>query len=214
MMLEAAEVQIGRGGVTILEGVSLSADAGVTGLVGPNGGGKTSLLRVLAGLARAEAGTVRIDGKSPFAMRAGERAKVLGYLPQRAQDAFLCPSVADEFERAADLAGAEVQAALGRCGLAGLAQRHPLSLSEGQRRRAAFALATMGSPKVLLLDEPTAGLDHDAGRQLLGELRDLAAQGTCVLLATHDSDAIEICDRCFSVAHRRLVEAASPEAER
>jgi ABC-2 type transport system ATP-binding protein len=170
------------GGRDVLRGVSFTLEEGVLAVLGPNGSGKTTLLRIVAGVVEPDEGTVTLRGR-PLA----RAHRDLGYVPEAADAPphltaleleRLCASV----RRAPALAD-DVRRRLGVDVLAG--QRLG-SLSLGQRRRACLAAALVGDPWLLVLDEPTNGLDP-AGAALLGDLLlERAAAGRAALVATHD----------------------------
>ena len=184
-------VAAGPGRHPVLEGVDLAGGVGeVVVLVGPNGGGKTTLLRALAGLLPARAGTVlRSPGR-------------VAYLPQNPTAVLHRASVREEVELTLGRTGGGGTAGLvlGELGLLDLADRHPRDLSTGERQRAALAALLCGDPVIALLDEPTRGMDGDARGSLGRLVRRLAAGGTAVVLATHDVDlAAEVADRVVEV---------------
>jgi energy-coupling factor transport system ATP-binding protein len=187
----------GSGGPAVLEGVSLAGGRGeVVALVGPNGSGKTTLLRTLAGLVPTLAGTaVRPDGRT-------------AYLPQNPGALLHLPTVRAEVELTLRRTGsAESPAAvLAAFGLTDLADRYPRDLSSGERQRAALAATLAGSPALLLLDEPTRGMDVAARQSLVAAVRDLADRGSAVVVATHDTDlAAELADRTVALSDGRAV---------
>jgi energy-coupling factor transport system ATP-binding protein len=196
----------------LLEGISLAGGAGeVVALVGPNGSGKTTLLRTLAGLLPALAGTVRRP--------AGRTA----YLPQNPGALLHLPSVRAEVEltlrRAAADPAPDVAAAAGAMmaafGLTRLADRYPRDLSSGERQRAALAATLAGSPALVLLDEPTRGMDLAARRSLAAVVHSLTERGSAVVLATHDTDLVtELADRTIELRAGRAVEAAPAAGRR
>ena len=172
-----AGVSAGPAGEPVVERVNLEGRKGqVVVLQGPNGGGKSTLLRVLAGLLPALAGTVeREPGR-------------VAYLPQDPAALLHLPTVRAEVEltlgRAGDREAPEV--ILGALGLIALADRYPRDLSSGERQRAAIAATLAGSPAIALLDEPTRGMD-EASRDALGDLVvRLAENGSSIVIATHD----------------------------
>src|SRR6185436_50165 len=150
-----------------LRGLSLAIAPGeVVALMGRNGAGKSTLLRLAAGLDAPTRGTVRAPGR-------------VALLLQTPGDYFLHDRVADELP-AEELARAE---------LAALADRHPRDLSGGERQKLALAVVMGGeAPAVLLLDEPTRGMDHASKAALAASLSATAAAGTAVVLATHDAE--------------------------
>jgi ABC-2 type transport system ATP-binding protein len=196
----------GRG----LAGVDLRLHAGeIYALLGPNGAGKTSLVRAVCGRLRLEAGEVRLLGGDPRRDRALRRG--LGLVPQ---EIALYPDLTVRenlvlFARLAGLPRGEVRAAVAE-GLAwatlGDRADSPVAiLSGGQKRRANLAAGALHRPGVLLLDEPTVGVDPTARERLHAMLRELRARGTAILLATHDLDqAAELADRIGILVDGRL----------
>lgn len=207
---ELGDVAAGPAGCSapVLDGISLAGAAGeVVALVGPNGSGKTTLLRTLAGLIPPLAGTVRRP--------AGRTA----YLPQNPGALLHLPTVRAEVEltlrragppRSSSAAAADVAAMLAAFGLTALADRYPRDLSSGERQRAALAATLAGSPALVLLDEPTRGMDHAARHALAAAVRSLTESGSAVVVATHDTDlALELADRTIRLAGGRAVEVAA-----
>lgn len=174
-------------------------------LLGGNGTGKTTLLHMIAGLRRAYRGTVRIFGEKLSAYKKNSLYRgVLSYLPQDVQTVFVKDTVEEDFRAlfaALSLPEAIWEERLSglweRFGLSGLRQRHPYDLSGGEQQKCALAKLLVSRPRILLLDEPTKGLDAFA-KQTLGELlRSLCREGTTVLTVTHDTDfAAQYADRC------------------
>jgi ABC-2 type transport system ATP-binding protein len=207
--LEARGARRSFGADRGLDGVDLRLERGeVYGLLGPNGAGKTSLVRALCGRLRLDAGSVRLLGRDP---RDAEARRGLGLVPQQIA---LYPelTVAENLEllgRLAGLPAAEagpaVKDALGWIGLADRAASLVGTLSGGQQRRVNLAAATLHRPAVLLLDEPTVGVDPAAREQIHERLRDLRARGIAILLATHDMDqAAELCSRIGILVDGRI----------
>ena len=187
-MLRVHDVVKRLGGKRVLNRVSLELDGGALAVLGANGCGKTTLLRVIAGVLPTDEGTVTIDGKPAARSRAR-----LGFVPEAA-DAPAHLTVDELLALVAALRRAPALEAdlKQRLGLDATAGQRIGSLSLGQRRRACLGAALVGAPPLLILDEPTNGLDP-GGVELLGELlRDQARRGA-VLIATHDlpfADAI------------------------
>jgi ABC-2 type transport system ATP-binding protein len=171
-------------GVTAVDGVSLSIGAGqVIALLGPNGAGKTTTIDMILGLQRPDTGTVLVHGRPPAeAVARGEVAAVL-------QEGGLLNdfTVAETLQYIASLYSdpAPIGEMLARAGLGPVADRRVGKCSGGEKQRLRFAVATIGRPRLLILDEPTAGLDAAGRREFWRSLRDDVRGGRTVLLATH-----------------------------
>jgi len=195
----------GFDGSLVLDGVDLAGCAGeVVALSGPNGGGKTTLLRLLAG------------GLAPVAGTVERRPGRIAYLPQNPTALLHRPTVRDEvsltLERTEE--GGLPEAILDELGLASVALRNPRDLSSGERQRAALAAVLPGMPRVVLLDEPTRGMDVGARDALISLVARLRDQGAAIVLATHDVELrAALADRVVHVGQGKVVEAA-PEAMR
>ncbi|MTB72818.1 ATP-binding cassette domain-containing protein [Arsenicicoccus sp. MKL-02] len=203
-----------RDGQPVLGGVDLDARAGqVVALMGRNGVGKSTLLRVLTGTLRPSRGQVRVDGVDPGSTRARELVCHVGLVPQDAGSLLHADTVARECHAADDDFGVVVGTCrallsrlLGPTGPADLDGRHPRDLSEGQRLLLALAVVLTGAPRVVLLDEPTRGLDYTAKARLVDVLDQLAAEGRAVVLATHDVElAADVADRVVLLAEGEVV---------
>jgi energy-coupling factor transport system ATP-binding protein len=206
-----------KGRRVVLKGVDLELVGGTrTALVGPNGAGKSSLLFALAGLRRPDAGAVRIgDGNHPAALDparlSSERlSRLIALVFQDPEIGFVGRTVAEEVPgrlvrgkegRALD---PEIVSILQRFGLTDVAQRDPFRLSQGEQRRLSLAAASWGAPGVLLMDEPTYGLDRRGTDAVISLLDELRAIGQAQLLATHDPRLLPACDRVIALAKGRL----------
>ena len=178
-------------GHRVLRGVDCRIEAGETlALLGPNGAGKSSLMRIVAGRLPLESGTVRIAGADPFREREARRA--IGWVPQ---EIALYPrlTVAENLSVFAQLSGigrrerkAAVQAAIDLADLGEVARRPVGHLSGGYQRRANIAASLMARPRLVLLDEPTQGVDLHARAAIHAVLARLREQGAAILIATHD----------------------------
>ena len=203
--LTSSGLTVALGHATVLKEVDLALPAGeVTALMGRNGAGKSTLLWTLQGTRKRIAGTVEVRGQDPAALDAAGRRGLVGLLPQSAADLLYLETVDDECAAG----GPRTREILDRLlpGIPG--DRHPRDLSEGQRLALALALVLAGDPPVLLLDEPTRGLDYAAKRALGGLLRGLASEGRAILVATHDVEfTAEVADRVVVLADGEIVSA-------
>ncbi|MEV0445064.1 ATP-binding cassette domain-containing protein [Streptomyces spectabilis] len=206
-----------RGRVEALRRVDLTVAPGETiALMGRNGAGKSTLLSTLVGLLPPTAGTVRVGGAAPHRTAPRELICRVGLVPQEPRDLLYADTVAAECA-AADH---DAEAPAGSCRalvaelLPGIADdTHPRDLSEGQRLALALAIVLTARPPLLLLDEPTRGLDYAAKARLVTILRGLAAEGHAIVLATHDVElAAELAHRVVILADGEVV-ADGPTAE-
>lgn len=185
----------------------------VTALIGPNGGGKTTLLRAMCGLVEPSGGTVEVEGDDVSSLAAVQRARRIAFVPQRpAVPAGLSVREVVELGRLRlGAGGAAVDGAMAAVGIEGLASRPMHALSAGQVHRVAVARALcqcVDSTRLLALDEPTSTLDPAWSRELARVLREVAARGVSVIVATHDlAFAGACCDHAVLLAHGQ-VEAA------
>jgi manganese transport system ATP-binding protein len=207
--------------VRALDGVSLTLAPGTAlGIVGPNGSGKSTLLKVVAGLVAPTSGTVRVFGLAPRDVPPG----ALGYVPQAEDVNFDFPvNVRDvvsmgryphvgPFRRFSARDRRAVDDAIAALDLGPLADRHIAELSGGQQQRAFVARAIAQEPQLLLLDEPTTGVDAATEEALLHLVRSLVRGGLPVMMTTHDLDrAAEWFDRLV-VVNRRVLADGAPDA--
>jgi energy-coupling factor transport system ATP-binding protein len=211
-VLAARRLSVAHGQRVALREVSLDlAEGSVTALMGRNGAGKSTLLWALQGSGRRDAGSVAVLGEDPAAVPAPRRRCLVGLVPQAPADLLYLETVAEECETADGQAGTEpgaTRALLDRLVPGVPEDAHPRDLSEGQRLALVLAIVLVSAPKVLLLDEPTRGLDYP-GKDALGRiLRDLAATGTTVLLATHDVEFVAtVAQRAVVLAEGEVVSA-------
>jgi ABC-2 type transport system ATP-binding protein len=201
-----------------LAGVDFDVAAGtIYGFLGPNGGGKTTLFQILATLARPERGEVRMFGLD-LVREAAEVRRRLGVVFQ-SPSLDLQLTVAENLThhghlyglRGRDLA-TRIAAALARFGLADRRGQRALELSGGLRRRAEIAKALLHAPRLLLLDEPSTGLDPAARRDLWSTLEELRGAGVTVLLTTHFMEEGDRCDRLALVDGGSVVAEGAPAA--
>ena len=205
-------VRVARGGRIVLDAIDLTVARGsITTLMGRNGAGKSTLLGAVAAQHRLAAGRVRVGTAAvdPHAATAHERVRTVGLVPQQPDLLLYADTVARECAAADSDFGVPpgtCRALLERISGGVDAASHPRDLSEGQRLELALAVILAGAPEVLLLDEPTRGLDYGAKKRLGEVLTGLAAGGTTVVLATHDVElAAEIADRVVILADGEVV---------
>jgi gliding motility-associated transport system ATP-binding protein len=203
------------GATRALDGVTFTVPRGeVTALLGPNGSGKSTMMRLITGYFSPTAGRVRV-GDVDVSERPAEARRRIGYLPEQVS---LYPDLTPRRYLAfvAEVKGlggrtrrAAAEAVLARCNLTDVADRLAGKLSKGYRQRVGLAQALVGDPEVLVLDEPTVGLDPMQTVEMRGLLRDLA--GRTVLLSTHIlSEASALCSRVVILARGRLVAEDTP----
>ena len=205
-----------RGGVRALDSVSLEIPAGMFGLLGPNGAGKSTLMRCVATLQTPTSGTIRFDGidvvREPDKLR-----RVLGYLPQ---DFGVYPRVSayDMLDHMAVLKGVTgrgerretVEALLNQVNLWNVRKKSIAGFSGGMRQRFGIAQALIGRPSLLIVDEPTAGLDPEERNRFLNLLADVG-ENIVVILSTHIVDDVsDLCPRMAIIAEGRIVGQGAP----
>jgi branched-chain amino acid transport system ATP-binding protein len=215
--LAVEEITVRFGGVTALGGVDLSAHAGaVTGLIGPNGAGKTTLWNVITGLQRADAGRVLLDGEDISSLRAHERARLGIARTFQRLEMFGSLSVRDNLLVAAEAARVEapdtlVRDVLERVGLAQLAGARGADLPTGTARLVELGRALAAGPRVLLLDEPSSGLNDEESDRFGDLLLDLAAEGIAVLLVEHDVELVmRVCSYIHVLDFGRIIATGTP----
>jgi len=206
------------GGVQALSGVSLTIGPGMFGLLGPNGAGKSTLMRILATLQDADAGTVTLDGIDVLRQKEEVR-KVLGYLPQEFGLYPKVPAI-DLLDHLAALKGIGpaprrhqlVEALLRRTNLYQVRYRALGSYSGGMRQRFGIAQALLGEPRLIIVDEPTAGLDPEERQRFHNLLADISEQ-VIVILSTHIvADVSDLCRR-MAILHGGCVVAQGDPLE-
>lgn len=198
------------GPITALHGIDLAIQAGeVVALMGRNGAGKSTLLTHLVGLREPSGGTVRVVGTEPHRLSARDVVRVAGLVPQDSGVLLYHDSVAAECvasDRDAGLPSGTTRAVLDRIVPGIDAETHPRDLSEGQRLGLALSIVLASEPPLLLLDEPTRGLDYGAKQRLVEVLAQLAADGHAVVIATHDVEVVAaVADRCIVLAEGEVV---------
>jgi manganese/iron transport system ATP-binding protein len=222
--VEVRDLRVDGDEAPILAGVNFSLAQGESlAVVGPNGAGKTTLIKALAGLIKPSAGEIRIFGGPPG------KHLCLGYLPQRSEAEWNFPATVLDvvlmgrvgrnglFRRLTRADRLKAEEALSRVGLSHLSRRRIRELSGGERQRMLIARALAQEARILLLDEPLAGLDAPAQEDILSLLRDLSQQGLLVLVSIHELDLVSnYFDRALLLRNRpvalgRPQEVLTPE---
>ncbi len=208
--IEVRDLTVVRGGRPVLEGFDVTVAAGsVTGLLGPSGCGKSTLMRAIVGVQRVAGGSVTVLGEP--AGSPGLRRRV-GYVTQ-APSVYGDLTVRENVAHAARLLDApagQVDAVVGTVGLSGSADQLVGSMSGGQRVRASLAVALLGDPALLVLDEPTVGLDPVLRRDLWRTFHRLADGGTTILVSSHVMDEAAQCDDLLLMRDGALVARETP----
>lgn len=204
------------GDILALDGLNLEVEPGeIFGLVGANGAGKTTLIKVLVGILRPEAGSVRVFAVDPFAEPAAVRAQI-GYMPQ-------APALYEDLTagenlrffaaaQASDRQAAElVEEVLGEVDL--LERRNDLvhTLSGGMKQRLSLACALLRRPRLLLLDEPSTGVDPQLRQRLWSYFRERASAGATIVLSTHQMDEVFHCDRVAIMRNGQVLACDTPQ---
>jgi branched-chain amino acid transport system ATP-binding protein len=225
-LLEVDDVVVQFGGVTAVNHASFVAESGrVTGLIGPNGAGKTTCFNVISGLQKPTRGHVRFDGRGINHTPVHRRAKRgIGRTFQRLE-AFGSLTVRDNVRVAFDIhrgvlgmarpAAADIDALLERVGIFEYAQERADSIPTGTARLLELARCLASDPKLLLLDEPSSGLDESETDDFGALLQDLAAEGRAVLMVEHDMDLVmSVCDVIHVLDFGAVIASGEPGAVR
>jgi ABC-2 type transport system ATP-binding protein len=202
------------GGRTILDGIALTVHAGeLVALLGPNGAGKTTTVEIIEGYRKADEGSVSVLGVDPASGGPQLRARVGLMLQGGGLDPRSTARDVLRLYAAFHVGGLDPEQPLERVGLAPVATTRVRRLSGGERQRLALALALVGDPEVIILDEPTAGMDPEGKRATRALIRELRADGRAILMTTHDlADVERLADNVAILHHGRIVAQGSPDA--
>jgi ABC-2 type transport system ATP-binding protein len=207
--VDVEDVQKKFGGIRALDGVTLRVRTGeIYGLLGPNGAGKTTLIRAIVGLVAPDAGTVTVLGRR---MPDVDQLRNIGYMTQQAA---LYPGLSveenAEFFAAINAAKGGVTEALELVRLEGRRKAVVSTLSGGMRQRLSLACALVHKPKVLLLDEPTVGVDPQLRVELWEDFRRMADGGTTIIVSSHVMDEAERCQRLGLIQYGKVLAEGTP----
>ena len=212
--VEVRKLVVERGKRTVLHGIDCAVPVGsVTGLLGPSGSGKTTLIRAIVGVQIVKSGTVTVLGQPAGNLK---NRRTVGYVTQ-SPSVYGDLSVRENARYFAALHGLGAKAAdqaIADVGLADAAGQLVGNLSGGQRSRASLACALIGTPRLLVLDEPTVGQDPVLRADLWGRFHELAAHGTTLLVSSHVMDEAGRCDRLLLIREGRLIGDDTPAAIR
>jgi ABC-2 type transport system ATP-binding protein len=209
--IEVRGLRVDRGGATVIRDLTVAVEAGaVTGLLGPSGSGKSTLIRSIVGVQIVAGGEVTVLGLPAGAPALRDR---LGYVTQ-APSVYGDLTVSENltyFARVLGVSRERVDATIGRVGLGDEASRLVGRLSGGQSARVSLATALLNDPEVLVLDEPTVGLDPVLRRDLWDFFHELAAGGTTLLVSSHVMDEAARCDRLLLLRDGAILADLTPE---
>jgi ABC-2 type transport system ATP-binding protein len=198
----------------VLEGVSLTVSPGeIVALLGPNGAGKTTTVEIVEGYRRGDAGRVTVLGADPATGGPALRARVGLMLQGGGLDLRSTPREVLRLYAAFHVGGRDPERLLDQVGLTAAATTRVRRLSGGERQRLALALALVGDPEVLVLDEPTAGMDAEAKRDTRALVAGLRGEGRAILLTTHDLADVERLANRVAILHRGRIVAHGSVAE-
>jgi ABC-2 type transport system ATP-binding protein len=209
--VEIDALDVDRGGRSVLRGLSARLEAGrVTGLLGPSGCGKTTLIRCIVGVQKVAGGDVRVLGEPAGSPALRRRVAYVTQAPSVYADLTVLENLR-YFAAVLDVPGREIGRALEAVDLAGAGRQLVGTLSGGQRSRVSLAIALLGQPDMLVLDEPTVGLDPVLRRDLWTLFHRLAEEGASLLVSSHVMDEAARCDRLLLMRDGALVADTTPD---
>ncbi len=221
-VVELHDVSVAFDSLIVLENVNLEVRPGqFVAIIGPNGAGKTTLLRVILGLIRPQKGTVRVFGRPPWEM--GDARQRIGYVPQVLTVDLKFPVTAGEvvlmgrygriglFRRPSKADIAKAREVMAQVGVEHLWNKHFGHLSGGQRQRVLLARALVNDPDLLILDEPTTGVDVTATETVYSLLRHFHDQGMTIIVVSHDVGVVATFVDTVACVNRKLIAHGRPE---
>ena len=208
------DLRVNRGGKPVLAGISLDVRAGsVTGLLGPSGSGKTTLMRAVVGVQIVESGDVTVLGEPAGSLPLRRRVAYVTQAPSVYADLSVRENIS-YFARILDAPADSTAQAIATVGLAEQESQVVSTLSGGERARASLAAALVGAPELLVLDEPTVGLDPLLRRDLWDLFHRLAEGGATLLVSSHVMDEADRCDELILLREGRVLAQSTPAAIR
>ena len=212
--IDVEHLGVVRGGKVVLADVSLEVDAGtVTGLLGPSGSGKTTLMRAVVGVQIVAGGAVLVLGVPAGSASLRRRVAYLTQAPSVYLDLTVRENLA-YFARVLGVPSARIEAVLAIVDLRAFGGREVRSLSGGELSRVSLATALLGEPKLLVLDEPTVGLDPVLRRDLWATFRRLAADGVTLFVSSHVMEEADHCDRLLLMRDGAILADETPRSLR
>jgi ABC-2 type transport system ATP-binding protein len=204
------DLDVRRGGKRVLPGISVAIRSGlVTGLLGPSGSGKTTLMRAIVGVQIVRGGEVSVLGEAAGTPALRRRVAYVTQAPSVYGDLTVHENLR-YFARVLGESSERIDETIGGIGLSGQAGQVVRTLSGGERSRVSLAVALLGDPELLVLDEPTVGLDPVLRTELWRRFHSLAEQGKTVLVSTHVMDEAERCDELILMREGRIVASGPP----
>ena len=208
--IRVRDLRVRRGRNLVLPGITLDVGSGVvTGLLGPSGSGKTTLMRAIVGVQIVERGDVDVGGRPAGAPELRRRVAFVTQAPSVYVDLTVRENLA-YFATVLGAPAARIEHAIGVVGLEAHADQTVETLSGGERSRVSLATALLNEPDVLVLDEPTVGLDPVLRRDLWRTFHELADAGATLLVSTHVMDEAERCDELVLMREGRIVATGTP----
>lgn len=209
--VQIVDLCVVRGGHSVIPGLSAAISAGVvTGLLGPSGCGKTTLMRSIIGVQKTTEGTVTVLGRPAGSPALRRRVAYVTQTPSVYEDLTVRENLRF-FAAVLRADAASIEEAMRTVNLVDSADSRVDQLSGGERSRVSLAVALLGQPEVLILDEPTVGLDPVLRKQLWATFASLAAEGKAIVVSSHVMDEASRCDRLLLMREGRLIADDTPE---